>query len=149
MARTLRSSSALLPKGAARLSWAAFDAAVDAMAVMAQRLAPSARAIFGVPRGGLPLAVGLSHRLSGLPLLSSTDDLSGVIVVDDVVETGETFRWLAPRAALFLCWVSKSHKVPAHHIIRLPKSAWVIFPWEVAENAAADAADYLKRRGKT
>lgn len=146
MGPILRSSS--LPEGCARLSWAAFDVAVDAMAVMAQRLAPSARAIFGVPRGGLPLAVGLSHRL-GLPLLGSTDDLSGVIVVDDVVETGETLRWLAPRAALFLCWVSKSYKVPAHHIIRLPKSAWVIFPWETPENAAADAADYLKRRGKT
>lgn len=142
MVLTLRSLS--VPKGCARLSWAAFDAAVDAMAEMVKDRAPRARSIRGVPRGGLPLAVALSHR-TGLPL-ATPEDVEGVVVVDDVVETGRTFREWGAAADLFLCWISKTPEVPAQFVIRLPADVWIIFPWEDAKAAVVDAEWYYQSR---
>ncbi|MEY2749954.1 MAG: hypothetical protein RLZZ168_1970 [Cyanobacteriota bacterium] len=50
-----------------RLSWQEFDRAVEQLAAHARQL-PEPCGIHGVPRGGLVLAVALSHRLE-LPLL--------------------------------------------------------------------------------
>lgn len=127
------------------MSWAAFDAAADAMAAMVRELAPAARAIRGIPRGGLPLAVALSHR-TGLPL-AGPEDVDGIVVVDDVVQTGQTFKECAA-ADLFLCWISKNPDVPVLSVIRLPATAWVVFPWEDFEAASDDAERYYKSREK-
>ena len=56
-----------------QLSWADFDACVQ---VLTQRYGGrSFDGVFGIPRGGLCLAVGLSHSLK-LPLLPAPDNLS-------------------------------------------------------------------------
>ena len=53
-------------------------------------------AIYGLPRGGLPIAVSLSHTLK-LPLLMNYYDRKVVthkkiLVVDDIADTGETLE---------------------------------------------------------
>ncbi|MFM8935698.1 MAG: hypothetical protein ACKOE9_01760, partial [Vulcanococcus sp.] len=86
-----------------QLSWAEFDQAVTHIA--ASCAGQSFCGIHGIPRGGLVLAVALSHRLA-LPLLPVAQ--AGCLVVDDVVETGRT---LEPHRQLvdarLVVWVSK------------------------------------------
>ena len=87
-----------------QLSWFDFDQAVHTIVdrVAAQQFS----GIHGIPRGGLVLAVALSHRLDQ-PLLPSPQP--GCLLVDDVYETGLT---LAPYRELVDCttvvWVSKA-----------------------------------------
>ena len=67
------------------LSWAQFDQAVQQLA---SRFAGSAvNGVYGVPRGGLCLAVAIRHA-SDRPLLSAPDTSS--LIVDDFYETGRT-----------------------------------------------------------
>ena len=86
------------------LSWAQFDQAVQQLA---SRFAGSAvTGVYGVPRGGLCLAVALSHAIDR-PLLSAPEP--SALIVDDVYETGRTLQALkgqVPQAS-FAVWVSK------------------------------------------
>ena len=85
------------------LTWQDFERAVDTIVerFQGQRFC----GVHGIPRGGLVLAVTLSHRLD-LPLLSSAQP--GCLLVDDVYETGLT---LEPYRQLENCttmvWLSK------------------------------------------
>ena len=85
------------------LGWNDVELAVETL--VASVTAQTFVGVYGVPRGGLVLAVVLSHRL-GLPLL--LEPTAGCLVVDDVYETGQT---LAPyrdlEGARVWVWVSK------------------------------------------
>ena len=86
------------------LSWAQFDKAVQ---LMASRFANSAvTGVYGIPRGGLCLAVALSHAIDR-PLLSTPEQ--SALIVDDVYETGRTLLALKSQVpqASFAVWVSK------------------------------------------
>jgi len=124
------------------LSWQEFDQAVERIAQLVgdRRLS----GIHGIPRGGLVLAVSLSHRLE-LPLLPEPQP--GCLVVDDVFETGRT---LAPHRELagaeLLVWISKAEPVWWQAVEVTDSTAWIVFPWEQAERAAADEQGYRQSR---
>jgi hypoxanthine phosphoribosyltransferase len=124
------------------LSWQDFDRAVEQMAKTCGGL--PINAIFGIPRGGLMLAVALSHRLE-LPLL--TQPQPGCLVVDDVYESGRT---LAPyrdlEGATLLVWISKAEPLWWHAVEVNPSPEWIVFPWENTERAAADERRYRQER---
>lgn len=124
------------------LSWNDFDQAVDQITTSCSDR--SFRGIHGIPRGGLVLAVALSHRLD-LPLLATPQP--GCLVVDDVYETGQT---LAPHRHLedarLVVWVSKSEPQWWHAVEVTPSSEWLVFPWESAAAANADEAAYRASR---
>lgn len=122
------------------LTWAEFDQAVD---VIAEAVRGRVGSVFGVPRGGLPLAVALSHRL-GVPLDYELD--SRTLVVDDVVETGLTMRRFEKHdPSLFWAWVNKS-EFEANAVIRDQHIGWIVFPWEASSAAERDADEYYARR---
>lgn len=54
-----------MPTDMLRLTWADFDRAVAVLAALVNRT--PTRRLYGIPRGGLCLAVALSHA-TGLPL---------------------------------------------------------------------------------
>jgi hypoxanthine phosphoribosyltransferase len=124
------------------LSWHDFDRAVEAIAQGWGHRRFSG--IHGIPRGGLVLAVALSHRLE-LPLLAEPQP--GCLVVDDVFETGRT---LAPHRELagaeLLVWISKAEPVWWQAVEVTDSAAWIVFPWEQAERAAADEQGYRQSR---
>ena len=94
--------------------------------------------IYGIPRGGLPIAVALSHRLQLPILLAPTDQC---IIVDDIWDTGRTLEPLLDRYvtlgnAIMLTWFCakkgdgyvKSTGYDYHKA--LDASKWLVFPWE-------------------
>ena len=125
------------------LSWTQFDQAV---AVLAERYAAiPMTGIYGVPRGGLCLAVALSHALQQ-PLLS--DPVADALIVDDVYETGRTLQALHDRCpnAHFAVWVSKCPPLWWHAAVVTEHSEWLLFPWENRAQAMADELSYQNSR---
>jgi hypothetical protein len=125
------------------LSWPDFDHAVEQIAQLVGDL--RLNGIHGIPRGGLVLAVALSHRLE-LPLLQEPQP--GCLVVDDVFETGLTMaphRQLA--GAVLVVWISKSEPLWWRAVEVSPSPEWIVFPWENAAQATADERRYRAERG--
>lgn len=91
--------------------------------------------IYTFMRGGLPIAVHLSHFLD-LPMYTdekqidfSTVPYKTVLVVDDIADTGKTlknFNVLFPTATLF--YKPKSTVKPTFYIEETTN--WIVFPWE-------------------
>ena len=68
-------------------TWSEFDESVEQIAQECKFLEFSG--VFGVPRGGLCLAVALSHKLK-INLISEPKENS--LIVDDIYETGITLN---------------------------------------------------------
>jgi len=114
--------------------------------------------VFGVPRGGLVVAVRLSH-LSGMEFTKVVNP--DTIIVDDICQTGNTFNnvtyFLAPKhdykASAALWVVEEEYARPDHWIRVKSRENWVQFPWETKESSKYDgtvpnvrvdeASDYL------
>ena len=128
--------------GMRHLGWHEFELAVNSITEQC-RDAPFT-GVFGIPRGGLVLAVTLSHRLN-LPLLQSAQP--GCLLVDDVYETGltlEPYRQLENCTAMV--WVSKAVPQWWKAVEVVQSSEWIVFPWESAAAAAADEQAYRASR---
>jgi GTP cyclohydrolase I len=97
------------------------------------RRAPDCRGVWGIPTGGSFVAVEVAGTL-GVALLEAPRP--GCLVVDDVVDSGETMRPYAPYAhdALFRKPTSPPELAPLATIT----DGWVQFPWE-AGHGPADA----------
>jgi hypoxanthine phosphoribosyltransferase len=124
------------------LTWQDFERTVDTIVerCQGQRFC----GVHGSPRGGLVLAVTLSHRLD-LPLLSSAQP--GCLLVDDVYETGLT---LEPYRQLENCttmvWLSKVEPQWWQAVDVTETDEWIVFPWENAAAAALDEQLYRASR---
>jgi hypoxanthine phosphoribosyltransferase len=126
------------------LTWQQFDLAVSALAERFQdRSIPG---IYGVPRGGLCLAVALSHALE-LPLLMAPE--SRCLIVDEVFETGQTLAVLRQQwpDAAFAVWVSKISPAWWEAVDVTNSQEWLVFPWENLQRARADERLFRASRG--
>ena len=124
-------------------TWSEFDNAVEVIASKCKFLEFSG--IYGVPRGGLCLAVALSHKLK-INLISEPKKNS--LIVDDVYETGITLTTFKNiEGAMFFVLFSKSKPKWLNSVFISEKSQWIVFPWEKALNAKIDCEDYNRKRG--
>lgn len=97
--------------------------------------------VYGLPRGGLVMAVMLSHKLN-VPMLMSPAE--GCIIIDDICDSGESL----------LHYVKNTSGIPAEYkaykiatmyykenelgIIpdfwdKRKDDKWIVFPWEMEE----------------
>lgn len=101
-------------------------------------------AIVGEERGGLIPAVMLSHYLNipyGSELFYTKDK---IIIVDDIVDTGTTFKGASDEAtwpeliicSLYLREHTCSQEVKDRLIFaeKIENDDWLKFPWEIGEN---------------
>jgi xanthine phosphoribosyltransferase len=125
-----------------RLTWLEFDEAVYRIASMFEGRAFNG--VYGFPRGGLCLAVALSHRL-GLPLLPAIEP--DCLVVDDVYETGQTLSQAASSERCeAVVWISKVPPTWWRAAEVVDGQEWVIFPWEDPAKANTDEEAYRAAR---
>lgn len=113
-------------------------------------------AIYGFPRGGLPIAVHLSHHLN-VPLLLNffeLDSYDSILAVDDIVDSGKTFTEFIERVGLMDLNVYSASLYYKKQSIFLPDiylhetTDWIVFPWETKySKTAPDRYDIFSNIG--
>ena len=124
-------------------TWSEFDKSVEEIADKCRFKEFSG--IYGVPRGGLCLAVALIHKLKINLILEPTKNS---LIVDDVYETGltsTTFKNI--EGAMFFVLFSKIKPTWWNTVFISKKSQWIVFPWENPLNLQNDRKEYIKKRG--
>ena len=124
-------------------TWSEFDRSVEHIANECKFLEFSG--IYGVPRGGLCLAVALSHKLK-INLIS--EPIKNSLIVDDVYETGYTLNTFKDiEGTMFFVLFSKINPTWWNTVFKSKKSEWIVFPWENTLYSQNDREEYIKKRG--
>jgi hypoxanthine phosphoribosyltransferase len=124
-------------------SWREFDQSVDYIANQCKEM--KLTGIYGVPRGGLCLAVALSHKLN-LKLIEKP--LKNSLIVDDVYETGITLsNFKNIEGVNFFVLVSKKKPIWWNSVDLSFKEEWIVFPWENIKNKLNEEKEYKNKRG--
>ena len=124
-------------------TWRDFDKSVVQIANKCMSIEFSG--IYGIPRGGLCLAVALSHKLK-INLISEPRKNS--LIVDDVYETGITLNnYRDIEGAMFFVLFSKIKPTWWNTLFISTKNEWIVFPWENPLNIEDDRNEYIKKRG--
>ena len=124
-------------------TWRDFDKSVVQIANKCMSIEFSG--IYGIPRGGLCLAVALSHKLK-INLISEPRKNS--LIVDDVYETGITLNnYRDIEGAMFFVLFSKIKPTWWNTLFISTKNEWIVFPWENSLNIEDDRNEYIKKRG--
>ena len=124
-------------------TWSEFDKSVDYISNQCKYWKSSG--IYGVPRGGLCLAVALSHKLD-IPLINKPS--KNTLIVDDVFETGTTLsNFKNIEGANFFVLVSKKQPIWWNTVTISYKNEWIVFPWENKDNELKEEVAYNKKRG--
>ncbi len=124
-------------------TWSEFDKSVEYISTQCKCWKLSG--IYGVPRGGLCLAVALSHKLD-IQIIENPSKNS--LIVDDVYETGLTLsKFKHIEGANFFVLVSKKKPTWWNTVILSHKKEWIVFPWESKKNELKEEKQYKKKRG--
>ena len=124
-------------------TWTEFDKSVEHIASKCNFLEFSG--IYGVPRGGLCLAVALSHKLK-INLIS--EPIKNSLIVDDIYETGLTLNTFKNiEGAMFFVLFSKIKPTWWNTVFKSEKNEWIVFPWEDNLNSQSDRNAYIQKRG--
>lgn len=95
--------------------------------------------VYGIPRGGLVLAVLLSHALN-IPLLSAPCE--NCIVVDDICDSGESLLHYYKNSSggkrnaykiITMYYKENSLGVIPNYYLKNKNDKWIVFPWENKE----------------
>ena len=124
-------------------TWNEFDKSVEHIANNCKYFEFSG--IYGVPRGGLCLAVALSHKLK-IKMIS--EPIKNSLIIDDIYETGFTLNNLKDiEGAMFFVLFSKIEPEWWNTVFISEKNEWIVFPWENTLNSQRDRNEYKKKRG--
>lgn len=119
------------------LEWDEFDVAVYDIADYFNGV--KLTGVYGEQRGGLPLAVALSHKLS-IPYLESP--IKKCLWVDDVVETGSTIKKYFGLDLYYASWFGPDNMSFLYKSELINKNEWLVFPWEDQSKAKKDMEEY-------
>lgn len=89
--------------------------------------------IYGVPRGGVPIAIMLGHEM-GLPLVDTVGDKT--LVVDDLVDSGKTMEQYKDHT--FVALYAKAHSPEALVVEVFNSDDWLEFPYEATNEDAEE-----------
>lgn len=126
-------------------TWKDFDKDVRILAKNAKGL--DIKNIYGVPRGGLVVAVTLSHLLNKPLILDSKKITKKTLVVDDILDSGKTLEKLCRVNHLWpfvLCFNDAKCETNLSRLpdgivsVRDTDGKWVVFPWEQLKSSKYD-----------
>ena len=112
------------------MSWDKFEEGCQLLAKQIKKSDTEIKTIFGIPRGGLCIAVRLSHILS-IPMIKNFSYVNkNTLIVDDIADSGKTlsgFNSKYNKATL--------HYKPESSIIKpdffaYKTKSWIVYPWE-------------------
>lgn len=135
-------------------TWKEFDQFCTFLSQQIQKCGKKYKYIVGIPRGGLCLAVVLSHRLGiqycdiETAAFFSPDE---VLIVDDINDTGKTLSGLKEKGYDTAVLVTR-HTSPLTTTFTggiIMDDNWVIMPWECLETVQKDEQEYKSRNMAT
>jgi len=109
-----------------KISWEDVDVAITEIAIWLQTRS-HIKNIYGIPRGGLVLAVMLSHA-TNLPLTFKPNRYE-TLIVDDIADTGKTLAPYKDFTIVTLHYHKQSVVIPDLGL-KEKKKAWIVYPWE-------------------
>jgi len=120
-----------------KMTWEMFDQACKTLSEVIKVKFPNIKYIYGVPRGGLPLAVKLSHLLD-LKLITEELDLDvfdNVLIVDDISDSGTTLSDIITnidgKTPIVCIFKRETTELGPDLVFETIKDEWIQFPWEV------------------
>jgi|TARA_A100001515_G_C4548704_1_gene202715 hypoxanthine phosphoribosyltransferase len=129
------------------ISWEGYDSYIDSITNWVKTSDLNLGAVYGLPRGGLPIAVSLSHRLH-LPLLMDYYDRKivtdkKILVVDDIADTGHTLKDFENKHNIICTFhYHEQSIIEPDYWIHKKDDDWIVYPWEL--NDSDEIQDYLK-----
>jgi uncharacterized protein len=122
-----------------RYSWAQFEEDCGKIFVWARE--KKFNSVYGIPRGGLVIAVKLSHLLN-IPLVLDRDDITRqTLVVDDIADSGGTIErlknTLGDHCVVATIYKGEHSSVTPDFFLRV-KRDWIVFPWETDATSKYD-----------
>lgn len=92
--------------------------------------------VYGIPKGGLPLAVMIANKLS-VPLLMGAYD--GCLIVDDICDTGESLLHYqndssgtkSKKYIIATMFFKDNDLVKPDYYSYEKENDWIVFPWEI------------------
>ena len=117
-----------------KVTWEMVDEFIEDLAQRVVEADWTPSGVYGLPRGGLVLAVMLSYRLRIPLLMAPTRDC---IIIDDIADTGRSLMHYTRNetqpnryfiATMFFC--ERSLVVPETWKYNKKESDWIVFPWE-------------------
>lgn len=117
-----------------KINWKKFDEGVNILEKKLRPLKTTIKNIYGIPRGGLCLAVALSHKLD-VPLVIDQRSISkNTLIVDDISDSGETLLKLSKKKKTKLVATLFTRKgtsfIPDYTAFNLKNHNWIQFSWE-------------------
>lgn len=110
-----------------QLSWADFDDLCYRLAHNIQMSGYKPRSIQGIARGGLVVAVRLSH-IFGIPY----SPYIGELIVDDICDSGATLKAAQKPGCKTACLhTNPNSKIQPDFYVEEKRVAWIVYPWEV------------------
>src|SRR3989338_2638909 len=114
------------------VSWKEFDEMAKELIKKIKSSNEKFDGVYGIPRGGLVLAVHISHNLD-LPLLLYPT--KNTLVVDDISDNGNTLSSMKNRKIATLFSTPWTKTKPDWNIkSKENEDHWIVFPWENQES---------------
>ena len=111
------------------VDWEEFGIMVDKLALKIRRSGMKFDNICGIARGGLPLAVALSHKLK-IPF-TEVPEGDNLLVVDDISDTGKTLEKFKDSTIACLYSSDWTKTKPFFYVkTKTDEDSWIVFPWE-------------------
>lgn len=125
------------------VSWNVIDEAVTDIAFNIKNTNKDFKGVYGIPRGGLILAVMLSHKLD-LPLIMSKDELDeNSIIIDDIADTGKTLLdFVEYESYVVTIHEHEQSLIKPDYSVLDKGDKWIVYPWETEDSE--EIQDYLK-----
>ena len=125
-----------------KFSWNDFDLAVSKLSKDLEPVVPFVKNIYAIPRGGLVLAVALSHRINKPLIFDKKKIRKDTLIVDDISHTGQTFTKLLKDKeylrTITLISKSSSNFQPTYTYLLDDTDVWTVFPYETDESSKYD-----------
>jgi hypoxanthine phosphoribosyltransferase len=94
------------------------------------------RYVYGIPRGGLIIAVYLSH-LCNLEVVTDIERINGddTLVVDDIADTGKTLNKypITKCSSATIHYKPRSIIKPTYYVDLCENTDWIVYPYECSE----------------
>ena len=127
-------------KSRVRYTWKQFESDCNKLSGLIKKGGKKVDSLYGIPRGGLILAVRLSHKLD-LPVIMHDSNIGEkTLIVDDIADSGDTMmEFLSNKkhyATATLFYNPSSKHAPTYFCRK--KTGWVVFPWEEEKTSRYD-----------